>query len=51
MMFGLTTKLGMSTITLETDKMIDHLWLFQPIKWVLIGLLIYWVLSSTINND
>ena len=29
----------------------EHMWLFQPMKWALIGLLIYWVLNSTFNND
>ena len=29
----------------------DHMWLFEPMKWVLIGLLIYWVLMEIFSND
>lgn len=29
----------------------EHMWLFQPMKWVLIGLLIWFVLSEIFPND
>jgi len=29
----------------------EHMWLFEPMKWVLIGLLIYWVLMEIFFND
>lgn len=29
----------------------EHMWLFQPMKWVLIGLLLWFVLSEIFPND
>ena len=35
----------------KKGKIMEHMWLFEPIKWVLIGLLIYWVLMEIFFND
>ena len=29
----------------------EHMWLFEPIKWVLIGLLIFWVLTEIFDDN